>query len=248
MVLIARTNTAISAKYIRGGNRFPSLSYKQKTPRFGVRVADTIKRYNCAQVRELFGSRVVHTALIGCVAKMGGMTHTERNMVAAALNRDKYTNALLYFIAECGNEHLGITKLNKLFYYLDFISHRDRGQSVTGETYVRLPKGPFAESLEEKILQPAQTKKLIERKQEKSELYGIRNRFHALAKYDLSVFDEYERELLSLLCSEFRDWNTDQMIAQTHSEAPWVFSRAGKPLDYNEADDIELLSDNKIPA
>jgi len=167
-------------------------------------------------------------------------------MVAPALNRDKYINALLYFITECGNEHLGITKLNKLFYYLDFISYRDRGQSVTGETYMRLPKGPFAKSLEEKILPSARSKKLIEHKQEKSEKYGARSRFQALAKYDLSVFDEYERKLLGRICSEFRDWNTDKMIAQTHSEAPWVFSRANQSLDYKEADDIELLADYTV--
>ncbi|HEY4527339.1 MAG TPA: Panacea domain-containing protein [Candidatus Paceibacterota bacterium] len=176
------------------------------------------------------------------------MAHTTRNMTVPALNRDKYTQALLYFITECGNEHLGITKLNKLFYYLDFISYRDRGESVTGETYIRLPKGPLARSLEEKILEPAQVKKLIERKQEKSGRYGVRNRFHALAKYDLSVFDDYECDLLRKLCAEFKEWNTDQMIAQTHSEAPWVFSKANQPLDYREADDIELFAGRSITA
>lgn len=190
----------------------------------------------------------IHTNIILHVVKMGDMAHTRKNMVAPALNRDKYTNALLYFITECGNEHLGITKLNKLFYYLDFISYRDRGLSVTGETYMRLPKGPFAKSLEENILPSARSKKLIEHKQEKSDRYGVRNRFRAVAKYDLSVFDEYERKLLRRICMEFKDWNTDKMIAQTHSEAPWVFSKVNRPLDYKEADDIELLADRTFAA
>ena len=34
------------------------------------------------------------------------------------LKKEKYINALLYFIAHCGNEKLGITKLNKLFIIL----------------------------------------------------------------------------------------------------------------------------------
>jgi len=110
---------------------------------------------------------------------------------------------------------------------------------------VHLPKGPFAQSLEEKVLKPAEEKKLVGRKQERSQRYGIRNRFQALAGYDLSVFDEYERDLLRRLCTEFKDWSTDEMIAQTHSEAPWVFSKAGDPLSYKEADDIELF-DNRI--
>ena len=62
------------------------------------------------------------------------------------LKKEKYINALLYFIAHCGNEKLGITKLNKLFYYLDFISYRDRKESVTGEIYKHLPMGPIRNS------------------------------------------------------------------------------------------------------
>lgn len=159
-----------------------------------------------------------------------------------SLNKEKYTNALLFFIAECGNERLGIMKLNKLFYYLDFISYRDRGKSVTGETYMNLPKGPYARSLEEKIIKDAQQKKLIERKEDASEKYGKRNRFAALEKYDHKVFDEYEQNLLRYLCTTFKSWSTDEMVAQTHSEAPWVFSKPSKPLDYKNADDIEFFT------
>jgi uncharacterized phage-associated protein len=163
-------------------------------------------------------------------------------MVTSTLNREKYTNALLFFIAECGNEHLGIMKLNKLFYYLDFVSYRDRQKSVTGEIYKHLPKGPFAEKLEDEILKPAEEKGLIERQRDASDKYGMRNRFQAVKKYDLSVFDEYEQKLLRDLCATFHDWSTDQMVAQTHSEAPWVFSKPGEALDYKEADDLDLFA------
>jgi len=65
------------------------------------------------------------------------------------IKKEKYINALIFFISHCGNEKLGITKLNKLFYYLDFISYRDREESITGETYVHLPMGPVASQLKE---------------------------------------------------------------------------------------------------
>lgn len=165
----------------------------------------------------------------------------------AALNQKKYQNALLYFISECGNEKLGIMKLNKLFYYLDFISYRDRQMSVTGERYLPFPKGPFAASLE-KELERAQKEKLINRQKDKSEKYGERNRFYAVKPYNLSVFDAYEKDLLQYLCGQFKEWNTDQMVAQTHTEAPWVFSTKGKPLDYKQADDIEFFSARKLTA
>lgn len=164
------------------------------------------------------------------------------------LNKEKYTNALLYFVSECGNEKLGIMKLNKLFYYLDFISYRDRKKSVTEEMYLHLPKGPFASSLEKEIIGSAQKAKLIDRQEDESEKYGKRNRFRVLKSYNPSVFDAYEKKLLQYLCEQFREWSTDQMVAQTHSEAPWVFSVPGKSLDYKQADDIEFFVGQKLTA
>ena len=163
-----------------------------------------------------------------------------------AIKKEKYINALLYFISKCGNDKLGITKLNKLFYYLDFISYRDRKDSVTGETYIRLPMGPLASQLKDKIIKIAEEKDLIKEKEEESTKFGKRNRYEALVKPDMSVFDEYEKELLKNICDTFKDWTTDQMIAQTHSEAPRVFSEPEKSIDYENADDIEFFIKNSL--
>ncbi|OGC83491.1 hypothetical protein A3D68_00980 [Candidatus Adlerbacteria bacterium RIFCSPHIGHO2_02_FULL_52_17] len=172
------------------------------------------------------------------------MAHNEMEMTqrSPVLDREKYLNALVYFVANCGNERLGIMKLNKLFYYLDFISYRDRNKSVTGETYIHLPKGPFAAILQDDILGSARKAKLIEQKKDASDKYGERNRFQALKAPDMSVFDDYEQKLLNYLCFTFKDWSTDQMVAQTHSEAPWVFSKPSQQLNYKDADDIEFFS------
>ena len=164
-----------------------------------------------------------------------------------ALKKEKYINALLYFISQCGNEKLGITKLNKLFYYLDFISYRDRGESVTGEKYVHLPMGPFAPHLEKNIIKIAEEGKFITQTKDVNSKFGKRN-FNALVSADLSVFDEYEKKLLGCISSTFKDWTTDQMIAQTHSEAPWVFSEPSQPLDYQNADDIEFFLKDSVCA
>ncbi len=163
-----------------------------------------------------------------------------------ALDQEKYLNALLYFISECGNEKLGKTKLNKLFYYLDFISYRDRNKSVTGETYIHLPMGPFAISLEKKIIGTAKEKKIIRVKKEQSKKFRNRDRYEPVGVPNMEVFDEYEKKLLGYLCKEFKEWSTDQMIAQTHSEAPWVFSDVQKELDYKNADDIEFFREDSI--
>lgn len=159
------------------------------------------------------------------------------------LNKDKYLNALLYFISECGNSKLGITKLNKLFYYLDFVSFRDREMSVTGETYIHLPMGPLAVKLQTKILKEAEKTGLIKQIVDESEKFGKRNKYKALIATEIGVFDDYEKKLLKNICSTFKDWTTEEMIVQTHTEAPWVFSEPNQPLDYKNADDIEFFSE-----
>ena len=46
--------------------------------------------------------------------------------------REKFKNAILYFVRYCNTKDLGATKLNKLMYYLDFLHYRDFKVSVTG--------------------------------------------------------------------------------------------------------------------
>ena len=69
------------------------------------------------------------------------------------LNTIKYENAILFFIKYCNNNYLGATKLNKLLYYLDFISVRDTGKPVTGDQYVNKQFGPVPENVDEVLTQ-----------------------------------------------------------------------------------------------
>ena len=161
------------------------------------------------------------------------------------INHEKYKNALLFFLNNCSGE-VGITKLNKLFYYLDFISYRDRGQSVTGETYLSMPRGPFAKNLENTIIKEATVEKLITGEEEPSIYFSRKTRFSSIVEANLSVFDEYEIKLLEHICNEFGDKTARELIARTHLEAPWVYSEENKPLDYKLASDIELFEDLQI--
>lgn len=159
----------------------------------------------------------------------------------------KYQQALVYFLTHCNNERLGVVKLNKLFYYLDFISFRDRGVSITGEVYVHLPKGPFAKNLTKQIDSAVKTGLLLHEEIE-SKKYGTRNSYQPLVKVDMTVFDTYEKKLLKSVSEYFADWSTDKMVAQTHTEAPWVFSMPSKEIDYSLADDIEILQNETVTA
>ena len=51
-------------------------------------------------------------------------------------NKEKYKNAILYFIRHGGID-MTKEKLQCLLYYLDFTFFEKYGRSVTGETYIK---------------------------------------------------------------------------------------------------------------
>ena len=156
------------------------------------------------------------------------------------IRKKQYENAILYFLKYCNNQHLGKTKLNKLLYYLDFISFRDRKQAVTGDIYLHTQYGPVPETVDI-ILKDLQKENFITI--EKISLDENKDKWeHKLLKDpDLSVFDGYEKNLLENICKEFNLWSTDKIVEQTHLEAPWFYSKPYEEVDYKYANDIEFF-------
>lgn len=155
------------------------------------------------------------------------------------MNTIKYKNALLYFIKYCNNQYLGATKLNKLLYYLDFISYRDRQQSITGDKYLHKQYGPVPENIDE-VLAGLHKDGLvdIERVSYKA---SDTFKYETKEEPDLTVFDDYERKLLENICTEFSLWPTDKIVNQTHLEAPWFYSKPYDVVDYDYSKDIEFF-------
>ena len=152
--------------------------------------------------------------------------------------KEKYINALLYFIEHCNNKFLGKTKLNKLFYYLDFIYYRDNSKSITGDKYRCLDYGPVPRKIDD-IIAEAKKKKLIKIEQLCSETK--KKEFSLLSKVNKGIFNEKEKELLSKICTEFADYSTQKIVDQTHFEAPWFYADLYDDIDYDYANDIDFF-------
>ena len=158
------------------------------------------------------------------------------------INKSKYKNAVLFFVKHCNNKHLGATKLNKLIYYLDFLNYRDRDTSVTGDIYYNQQFGPVPNSILE-ILNELQTKKALVVKEDPYKENRTRKSYETKIEPDMSVFSEKEKNLLQAICKEFKDYSTDKIIAQTHLEGPWFYSKQQEKIDYEYAYSIEVLSE-----
>ncbi|MCY3804511.1 MAG: Panacea domain-containing protein [Candidatus Saccharibacteria bacterium] len=157
-------------------------------------------------------------------------------------NSNKYKFAILYFILNCNNDFLGATKLNKLLYYLDFISYRDRGHSVTGESYVNKPYGLVPKDIENQLnrLQSEGCIKIVNKPYESRHKTQFVIKNYGDQEYS-DIFEDYEQKLLDAICKQFKEWNTSMIVDQTHLEAPWVYSEDGKIVDYELSKDIDII-------
>ena len=160
-------------------------------------------------------------------------------MSDTTINQAKYENAILYFVQHCNSWYLGATKLNKLLYYLDFLNYRDRGESVTGDDYYYMQHGPIPSSADVVMSALCESKKLKVAGVPFGEVAG--RTYKAKEQPDLDVFSEAERQLLADICKEFKKCDTGKIIAQTHLEAPWFYSRPHEKIDYEYAHSIEML-------
>lgn len=154
------------------------------------------------------------------------------------INYDKYKNAVLYFIQNCNNSYLGATKLNKLLYYFDFISFRDRQVSVTGDRYINKEFGPVPHAIDDILgMLTLEGKMKLTAKPYKS---WVKYSFEASSTPDCSSFDEYELNKLEYISKHFYLWSTPKIVEQTHLEAPWFYSKLLEEVDYQYASDIDI--------
>jgi len=161
--------------------------------------------------------------------------------ICPTIDERVYTNAVLYFIKYCNNQYLHATKLNKLLYYLDFIYFRDHKKTVTGDIYIHQGYGPVPSQIDE-ILSKLKTEEVIDTKAvdyKDGEMisFEIKN----IKKFDESVFSTDQKKLLKQICDEFGNWPTEKIVAQTHLEAPWFYSKPYEVVDYAYARDIDFF-------
>ncbi len=161
-------------------------------------------------------------------------------ILPTSINIRKYKNAVLYFLNHCNNKYLGATKLNKLLYYLDFISYRDRKKIVTGDVYVHKLFGPIPENADEILV------KLQEEEKIKVDKVPYKDsgkfKFEANVKSSLSSFDSYEKELLKYLCNTFLPWSSSKIVNQTHLESPWFYSKPYEKVDLKYASNVDFFT------
>ena len=155
-------------------------------------------------------------------------------------DEDKQKNIILYFLNTINNAYLGLTKLMKLLYYVDFEFYQNEKSSVTGDEYVAMPYGPV----------PRRAEGLLEKMTNNGEIHMEQvvfvypqNKYYPKVEHDMSVFSSRELSHIENIAKRFEHWTAKQMTDLTHDEYPWQTTKLGEVIDYNLV--LSLRGDEK---
>jgi uncharacterized phage-associated protein len=144
------------------------------------------------------------------------------------MNKDKYRNAILFFAENV--TAIGVTKLNKLLYFLDFDHFEKYGEAVTDDIYENKDLGPVPRHIDD-ILAEMQAEKLIDIVPEQVVDF-VRYRLLATAKHNPSVFKPSEIEILCEVAEKWSRHTAKEIVIASHGEAPWLATRNGEDIPY----------------
>lgn len=150
-----------------------------------------------------------------------------------AIRREKYRQAVLYFLHACDNRHLGVVKLMKLLYYLDFDHFERFRSSVTGDVYRRFPHGPLPDAandvLQRMVLDGDIVPQVV--------TYGDykQQRFEPQEHPELSIFSESERMMLDEVAKKWADVPSKTIEDASHNELPWLATSPYEVIPYRLA-------------
>ena len=153
-----------------------------------------------------------------------------------ALSISKVKNILLYFVEK--SHGVFITKMNKLLFYTDFLSYRERGKGMTGLRYKAIQHGPvpvrwdriysFYDDINQEIVQ-------LSNDREGTML--VSNLSPVMAD-----FSDKELEILERVYQRFQKETPTQISETSHQEEAWKeYFNTDMPINFEMAFTLKAI-------
>ena len=138
-------------------------------------------------------------------------------------------NLLLYVLGQMGETFQ--TKMNKVLFYIDFLSYRERGMAISGLAYQAIEFGPVPQRWD-------RVYSAFDEVQEQLRLVQGQECMSLLAggEADMSAFTEAEMAVIDEVCGKLRDMTSRAVSKMSHEETAWK-EHVGKPetIPFSEA-------------
>lgn len=133
----------------------------------------------------------------------------------AQLSLNRLKNIMLYILNKC--DDVWCTKMNKLLFYTDFLSYRERGMAMTGLSYRAIDFGPVPERWDRVY----------------SEFHEVRQELRQVGDFvgsvliaseesDYSMFTDAELKVLDAICTHFSKMSSREISRISHDEDAWL--------------------------
>ncbi len=132
----------------------------------------------------------------------------------APLSLSRLKNIILYILGECGETFC--TKMNKMLFYVDFLSYRETGMAMTGLTYRAIDYGPVPERWDRVY---SQYDDIHQEPRVVGKFEG--NVLTTTQSADLTIFTQGEIAILDVVCNKFKDVSSSDISAISHDERAW---------------------------
>ena len=139
---------------------------------------------------------------------------------------EKLRNAVLIFATR--TKYVGITKLMKLLYYLDFWHYKETGFPVTGQSYKAWPCGPVPKKVWDEVKENCASYGLsnvirVAKIPYSEDVIGLKVIPCPGAKVNERVFSRRERRIIERIIEIFAEAKTHDMVTASHERGePWA--------------------------
>lgn len=132
----------------------------------------------------------------------------------APVSTKRLKNLLLYVLGQMGETYQ--TKMNKVLFYIDFLSYRERGMAISGLAYNAIEFGPVPQRWDRVY---SAFDEVVER------LRLVQNQecvsLEAAGEADMSCFTEQEMTIINEVCAKVKNMTSRAISKMSHEEPAW---------------------------
>ncbi|MCF0189672.1 MAG: SocA family protein, partial [Marinilabiliaceae bacterium] len=176
----------------------------------------TEKEYNTISEkakRVIAQSDDYHTENYECRRVFSSLRGADNGYSILSLSRLK--TIMLMVLKECGE--VFCTKMNKLLFYIDFMSYRQRGMAMSGLAYRAIDFGPVPDRWDRVY---SEFDEIQQEPRPMGEYEG--NVLVAHATPDTDILSEDEIRIILSVCARFKNTTSHEISAISHEEPAWL--------------------------
>lgn len=133
----------------------------------------------------------------------------------AQLSLSRLKNIMLYILNRC--DEVWCTKMNKLLFYTDFMSYRERGMAMSGLSYRAIDFGPVPERWDRVYSEFPEVRQEL---RQVGDFVG--SVLIASEESDYSMFTDAELKVLDTICTHFGKMSSREISRISHDEDAWL--------------------------